>query len=198
MAAHLPRLIASPIDEVDYQETSFSVDAVARNVCNTWEEATTNPDFDVVVIGSGMFGAYCADKLFRDTKIEAHAPAGGRRFPVAEHFQNLPNIGLNVPDPMDPANDNGLPREIVWGMPWRGNTSFVGTPYCVGGKSVYWGGWCPRLTDGGFSRLATERRAIFEKQLSVGRRAARSVGNPTDFIQGSLYEAMLAKAKGAS
>ena len=23
----------------------------------------TNPAFDVVVIGSGMFGAYCADKL---------------------------------------------------------------------------------------------------------------------------------------
>ena len=116
--ARLPHLIASPVGEVDYQETSFSVDAVARNVCNTWEEATTNPDFDVVVIGSGMFGAYCADKLFRNTKLKRTLLLDAGVFLLAEHFQNLPNIGLNVPDPMDPASDNGLPREIVWRMPW--------------------------------------------------------------------------------
>ncbi|MBV8414455.1 MAG: hypothetical protein JO251_04510, partial [Verrucomicrobia bacterium] len=53
MATHLPRLTPSPTEEVDYQETSFSVDAVARNICNTWEEAMTDPVFDAVVIGSG-------------------------------------------------------------------------------------------------------------------------------------------------
>lgn len=37
-------------------------------------------------------------------------------------------------------------REQVWGLPWRGNVQFPGLAYCVGGKSVYWGGWCPRLT----------------------------------------------------
>jgi choline dehydrogenase-like flavoprotein len=152
MAAYLPRLMPSATDAVDYQETSFSVDAVARNACNTWEEAMTNLAFDVVVIGSGMFGGYCADKLFRDTNVKRLRTllleAGP--FLVAEH--DLPDIGLNVPEPIDPTNDNGLPREFVWEMPWRGNTSFVGTPYCVGGKSVYWAGWahgwCPRLTDG--------------------------------------------------
>ena len=95
---------------------------------------------------------------------------------------------------MDPASDNGLPREIVWGMPWRGNTSFVGTPYCVGGKSVYWGGWCPRLTDDdlsawppGVAQYLKDNYPRLEEQLGVSDR--------TDFIQGSLYEAMLAKAK---
>jgi choline dehydrogenase-like flavoprotein len=193
-AARLPRLIASPVDGVDYQETSFSVDVVARNVCNTWDEATTNPNFDAVVIGSGMFGAYCADKLFRDTKVKRTLLLEAGLFLVAEHFQNLPNIGLNVPDPMDPAGDNGLPREIVWRMPWRGNNSFVGTPYCVGGKSVYWGGWCPRLTDDDLSawpptvaRYLKDNYHRLEEQLGVSDR--------TDFIQGSLYETMLAKVK---
>jgi hypothetical protein len=192
--ARLPRLIASPVDRVDYQETSFSVDGVGRHVCNTWDEATTNPDFDAVVIGSGMFGAYCADKLFRNTKVKRTLLLEAGLFLVAEHFQNLPNIGLNVPDPMDPAGDQGLLREIVWRMPWRGNNSFVGTPYCVGGKSVYWGGWCPRLTDDDLSawpptvaRYLKDNYHRLEEQLGVSDR--------TDFIQGSLYEAMLAKAK---
>src|SRR6516164_6319807 len=146
MAAHLLRLAPSSLEKVDYQETSFSVDAVARNVCNTWEEAMTNPIFDAVVIGSGMFGAYCADKLFRNAKAKRTLLLEAGPFLVAEHVQDLPDIGLNVPDPIDPAKDNG-PRELVWGLPWRGNTSFVGTSYCVGGKSLYWGGWCPRLTN---------------------------------------------------
>jgi hypothetical protein len=64
----------------------------------------------------------------------------------------------------------------------------------VGGKSVYWGGWCPRLTN---DTLAAWPRAVaqylkdnyhlLEEQLGVSGR--------TDFIQGSLYAAMLAKAK---
>jgi hypothetical protein len=86
-------LTPSACGEVDYQETSFSVDAVARNVCNTWEEAMTNPAFDAVVIGSGMFGAYCADKLFRDAKAKRTLLLEAGGFLVAQHYQDLPNIG---------------------------------------------------------------------------------------------------------
>jgi choline dehydrogenase-like flavoprotein len=192
--ARLPALIASPFDQVKVQETSFGVDALARNVCNTWEEATTNPDFDVVVIGSGMFGAYCADKLFRNTKSKRILLLEAGGFLLAEHFQDYPNIGLNVPNPMDPGDDNGVPREVVWRMPWRGNTSFVGIPYCVGGKSIYWGGWCPRLTEDSLSgwppgvvQYLKSNYPRVEEQLGISSR--------TDFIQGSLYEAILAKAK---
>src|SRR6516165_4959750 len=194
MTARLRRLTPSPIHEVDYQETSFSIDALARNICNTWEEAMTNPVFDAVVIGSGMFGGYCAEKLFRDSKAERTLLLEAGALFLAEHYQNLPDIGLNVPDPMDPASDNGLPREVVWGMPWRGNTSFIGNPYCVGGKSVFWGGWCPRLTDGDLAAWPRDvaqylktNYGELEKQLGVSE--------STDFIQGPLYEAMLGKAK---
>jgi choline dehydrogenase-like flavoprotein len=192
--ARLPRLIPSPSEEVNYQETSLSIDALARNICNTWEEATANPAFDTVVIGSGMYGAYCAEKLFRLTKEKRTLILEAGAFLVPEHFQDLPNIGLNVPDPMNPADDKGSPREIVWRMPWRGNTNFVGTPYCVGGKSLYWGGWCPQLTDADLANwppavaqyLQTNYRAL-ETQLGVVE--------DTDFIQGALYHALLSRAK---
>jgi choline dehydrogenase-like flavoprotein len=194
MGSHLPRLIASPTEEVDYQETSFSVDAIARNFCNTWEEAMTNPAFDVVVIGCGMYGGYCADKLFRGSKTKRTLLLEAGAFLIAEHFQNLPNIGLNVPDPMDPADDKGSPREIVWRIPWRGNTSFVGTPYCVGGKSVYWGGWCPRLTDSNLTgwpptvaKYLKDHYAEVEMQLGVAESA--------EFIQGPLYQSLWARAE---
>lgn len=194
MAANLPRLIPSPTDKVPYQDTSLSIDAVARNVCNTWEEAMTNPAFDVVVIGSGMFGGYCANRLSRDTKSKRILLLEAGAFLVAQHVQDLPDIGLNVPWAMDPGDDNGQPRELVWGMPWRGNTSFVGTPYCVGGKSVYWGGWCPRLTDGDLAGwpplvagyLKDNYRSV-EDQLGVSEVA--------DFIQGQLYEVLRAKTE---
>jgi NAD(P)-binding Rossmann-like domain len=49
------------------QDTTFSVDVLGRYVCNTWDEAVSNGgvQFDAIVIGSGMFGAYCAEKVFR-------------------------------------------------------------------------------------------------------------------------------------
>jgi choline dehydrogenase-like flavoprotein len=193
MASHLPRLTPSPTEEVDYQETSFSVDAVARNICNTWEEAMTDPAFDAVIIGSGMYGGYCADKLFRESKTKRMLVLEAGAFLIAEHFQNLPNIGLNVPGPMDPTNDNGLPREIVWRMPWRGNTSFVGTPYCVGGKSVYWGGWCPRLTDAdltGWPPTVAQYLKIHYAEVEMQLGVAESA----DFIQGPLYQVLRARA----
>src|SRR5260370_20471101 len=196
MISHLPRLTPSPTEEVAYQETSFSVDAIARNFCNTWEEAMTNPAFDVVVIGSGMYGGYCANKLFRGSKAKRTLLLEAGAFLIAEHFQNMPDIGLNVPDPMDPADDKGFPRKIVWRMPWRGNTSFVGTQYCVGGKSVYWGGWCPRLTDRDLTawppaaaRYLKDNYPLLEKQLGVSE--------VTHFIQGQLYQVLRARAEAA-
>jgi hypothetical protein len=194
MIPSLPRLVFSPTDKVDYQETSLSIDAVARNVCNTWEEALTNPAFDAVVIGSGMFGGYCANRLFRDTKSKRTLLLEAGAFLVAQHFQDLPDIGLKVPVAIDPATDKGVPRELVWGMPWRGNTSFVGTPYCVGGKSVYWGGWCPKLTDGDLAawpvpvaRYLKENYPFLEQQLGVSE--------ATHFIQGPLYQVLRARTE---
>jgi len=194
MASHLPRLIPSLLEKVDCQETSFSVDAVARYICNTWEEATTNPYFDVVVIGAGMFGAYFANRLFRGSKTKRILLLEAGVFLLAEHFQHLPNIGLNVPDPMDPAGDTDQVREIVWRMPWRGNTSFVGIPRCVGGKSLYWGGWCPRMMD---DTLASWPPAVTQylKENYEKLEAQLGVLEKTEFIQGALCDALLARAR---
>src|SRR2546425_10554097 len=54
----------------DVQTTTFSHDVIGRYVCNTWDEITAAQasggyPFDVVVIGAGMFGGYCAEKLYR-------------------------------------------------------------------------------------------------------------------------------------
>src|SRR5215467_6912423 len=133
----------------DVQQTSLSLDVMGRFVCNTWDEAVNNggKPFDAVVIGAGMFGGYCAEKIFRigSPKRRRVLVLEAGPFLVSGHVQNIPHIGLNVPPPMTPSQDNGAPRELVWGMPWRSNVDFVGQAYCVGGKSLYWGGWCPRL-----------------------------------------------------
>src|SRR5260221_4736615 len=115
MASSLPRLIPSPTDEVNYQETSFGVDAVARNVCNTWEEAMTNPAFDAVVIGSGMFGGYFADKLFRDAKGKRTLLLEAGGVLVAGNYQDLTDNGFNVPKPMEPPSRNRRATRLCLG-----------------------------------------------------------------------------------
>src|SRR5580693_10462524 len=110
----------------DVQRTTLGLDALGRFVCNTWEEATANGSrsFDAVVIGAGMFGGYCANKIYRlgsDKKLRVLVlDAGG--FLIPTHLQNLPNIGLNVPGAVSPAStEAALARELVWGIPWRSN-----------------------------------------------------------------------------
>ena len=131
---------------VEVQRT-FSIDVVGRYVCNTLPEAVNNGGlpFDVVVLGAGMFGAYCAEKIYRRgaaTKRVLILEAGD--FLVSEHVQNLARIGLNVA--YEVSGDPGAPRERVWGLPWRSNQAMPGLAYCVGGRSLYWGGSAPRLT----------------------------------------------------
>jgi len=45
---------------VAVQDTTLALDVLGRFICNTWDEAVNNGgiQFDAVVIGSGMFGAY--------------------------------------------------------------------------------------------------------------------------------------------
>ncbi|WP_306751692.1 hypothetical protein [Paracoccus actinidiae] len=153
-----------PPGEPDVQRTTFSIDAMGRFICNTYDEAVRNPAFDVIVIGSGMYGAYCAAKLYSESGQPGRTPlrilvleAGP--FLVHEHGQNIPDLGLGNPfrpvmDTFSP--DAGKVRDLVWRMGWRGNTGFPGTAYCVGGKSIYWSGWCPRLRDPDLSQWPGE------------------------------------------
>src|SRR6267154_2090051 len=148
----LPRLNPDPQVLVDVQQTSFSHDVLGRWVCSTWSEVSNHggDPFDVVVIGAGMFGGYIADKLYRRGQnlglrvlvIEAGS------FLLPTHVQNMPRLGLGGPAEQvvaGNAQDPG-PQNLVWGHPWHSNQAFPGLAYCVGGRSLFWGGWSPRLT----------------------------------------------------
>ena len=182
----------------DIQQTTFSHDVLGRNLCNTWEEATANPNFDAIVIGSGMYGGYCAAKLYRAGEgrglrvlvLEAGA------FLVSEHVQNLTQIGLGTADPIFGNQDDGLPRKVVWGLPWRGNQAFPGLAYCVGGKSLFWGGWSPRLTDADLAQWPADVATYLQNIYGPVEEEIGAV--PTaDYINGPLCDALKAKIMGA-
>jgi choline dehydrogenase-like flavoprotein len=180
----------------DVQRTTMSLDVLGRFVCSTWDEAISNggAPFDAIVIGSGMFGGYCASRIARaagNRALRVLVLEAGP-FVVATHVQNLPRTGLDVPSPMMPWQDNGIARALVWGMPWRSNVEWVGQAYCVGGKSLYWGGWCPRLEP---DDLATWPPSVAQYLLDNYPRLERQLGvaETTDFIQGPLYELVRAR-----
>lgn len=190
-----------PLSPPDVQRTTLSLDLMGRYVCNTWDEAVNNggPPFDVVVIGSGMFGGYCADHLYRKSNLRVLVLDAGP-FLVSTHLQNLPAIGLFAPAPIDPASDTGQVRNLVWGMPWRGNAPFVGQAYCVGGKSLFWGGWCPTLLEDDLAKWATFSPSVAQYLRDHYPTLQRQVGIldslgqvSTDYIQGPLLDALQAK-----
>jgi choline dehydrogenase-like flavoprotein len=160
---------------------------VSRYTCNTWDEAVNSGRFDVVVIGSGMFGAYMAAKAYRDGAAQGLRVLVLEAGPllVTEHVQNLTRIGLNAAGPV--ANDPGVPRERVWGLPWRSNAPFTGLAYAVGGRSLYWGGWAPRLTPADLANWPQETAKYLEQtyrdvEVEIGAYPT------TDYIHGALQK----------
>lgn len=186
----LQKLVATGA-AVSVQETTFSVDALGRFVCSTWAEATASggPPVSAVVVGGGMYGAYCATKIFREHPGKRVLVLDAGHFLVAEHVQNLGRIGLNVPDPIPPVNDPGFARALVWGLPWRGNVDFPGLAYCSGGKSLYWGGWCPRLTSADLQGWPVAT-AQFLNDHYLDVESETGVVPATDFISGPLFDVL--------
>jgi choline dehydrogenase-like flavoprotein len=186
----------------DAQRTTLGIDALSRFVCNTWDEAIGNggEPFDAIVIGAGMFGGYCAEQIYRlgtERKLRVLLLDAGK-FLIPTHVQNLPvGIGLEVPSPITPtAPEAGAARDLVWGIPWRSNVDFVGQPYCIGGKSLYWGGWCPRLRDEDLAQwpeeaadYLAENYKHLSKYLGIIDESDSQDGNkkPQHFIRGALF-----------
>ncbi|HLM05570.1 MAG TPA: family 16 glycoside hydrolase [Blastococcus sp.] len=156
--ADLPRLVPTtdPADRVRVQQTAFSHDVLGRFVCNDWDEVSASLSdgafsFDVIVIGAGMFGGYCAEKLYRLGAASGLRilvlDAGAMLLPV--HIQNLPQrLGGSLGGPRyNRTREDGTGvQNVVWGIPWISNEPFPGLAYCLGGRSIFWGGWSPRLT----------------------------------------------------
>src|SRR5690349_2160639 len=198
-------------------DTDFTRDVLGRYVCNTFQEAlvTVDPNaragaglpprgdlrpFDFIIIGGGTFGAALAEHLwFRSTsRSERILVLDGGPFLLAEHVQNLPALGLNAGSP----RKDHLPQNEVWGLAW--NTSdpvgFPGLAYCVGGRSVFWGGWSPRLLDSELPKNIWPKAVLDDltpKNLPDGRKgyfrqSSDQIGvtETNDFIFGDLQRAM--------
>jgi hypothetical protein len=212
MSISLPRLLptSDPRDRVQVQDTEFIADVLGRYVCNTWEEAANNGGvaFGAVVIGAGMFGAYCAEKLYRHSNLRVLVLDAGSLL-ITEHVQNQSRIGLGAAGALKVEfnTDDPGPRERVWGSPWRSRTPFPGLAYCLGGRSLYWGGWAPRQTS---ADLAGWPKTIRDYLQDPASRDCRPVPQTpvdayceteqeigvvptTDYISGPLYEALKRK-----
>ena len=122
-------------------------------------------------------------------------------FLVSEHVQNLARIGLNVPGAASVPNNASDPgtRELVWGLPWRTQVPFAGLAYCVGGRSLYWGGWSPRLTTDDLLKWPNEVAGFLQSLTGKGdayEATERETGvfDKTDYISGPLNDDLKRKA----
>ena len=194
----LPRLLPG-VQQVQVQETAFTTDALGRFTCSTWEEATGNggPLFSVVIVGAGAYGAYLAAKVFRRRPNKRILLLDAGSLLASEHVQNLGRVGFDPPPPIPPASDPGVAQSIVWGLPWRGNVDFPGLAYCAGGKSIYWGGWSPRLTSQDLLRWPASVAAYLDANYSDVE-SESGVVPATDFIFGELHDALFPRAVAAT
>ena len=209
--------MASPTNS---ERTSFSLDVLGRYICNGLDEALHGADrnarrpdgspqndarpFDVIVLGGGTFGAAVANHLFNADKAHRHRTLvlEGGPFLLTEHLQDLPMIGLNVPGAtsiaaLRAAGQDGRPREEVWGLAWHSSTTFPGLAYCVGGRSLYWGGWSPQLIDTEMPTAATAttpwpQAVVDDLDNRYFAEAAEQIGvdETNDFIFGPLQNAL--------
>jgi choline dehydrogenase-like flavoprotein len=195
------------------QDTAFTFDLVGRYGLNTFEEARASQDssqhpdarpFDFIVIGAGSFGSVLATHLFNLDVAHEHRilvlEAGP--FVLPEHVQNLP------PDFGPPGKGNA---GTVWGQPWTSdspqsfNQDFPGLAYCVGGRSLFWGGWSPYFIEsevGDPPWPADVRRDLMAKVVTHGSgkesyldQAARQIGTDTtnEFVYGPLHDSLRAR-----
>ncbi len=179
------------------QYSDFSVDILGRYICNGLDEALASADpggrrcdgssqedarpFDVVIIGGGSFGPILAQHLFYADRSRSQRilVLEGGRLAIPEHIQNLP---LMIPD---------LP---VWGVPWlsdpMADLRFKGLAYCLGGRSVFFGGWSPPLLDTELAAWPREVRRDLQNGYYASAADLIGTSESNDFIDGPLHHAI--------
>ncbi|MCI0666721.1 MAG: DUF1080 domain-containing protein [Methylococcaceae bacterium] len=179
------------------QLTDFSIDILGRYLCNGLDEALHSMDknaqrpdgspqndarpFNAIIIGGGSFGGVLAQHLLYADKTNSYRilvlEAGRHALP--EHFQNLP-----------------LNREPVelYGVPWKADPElrFRGLAYTIGGRSLFFGGWSPRLLDEEMPAARWPGNVVADLKTTYFDEAARQIGADAsnDFIQGPLHTAL--------
>ncbi len=202
------------------QVTDFTRDVIGRYVCNGLDEAlrsadthTRRPDgspqndarpFDIIVIGGGTFGSAVAARIFHNDTIHRHriVVLEGGPFVLTEHVQDLSMIGLDVAGAtsiadLRKAGRDRVPRNEVWGLAWHSGTPFPGLAYCVGGRSLYWGGWSPQLLESEMPTSGTASnlwptKVVDDLSTRYFREAGEQIGvdQTNDFIYGPLQNAL--------
>ncbi|TMA57371.1 MAG: DUF1080 domain-containing protein [Deltaproteobacteria bacterium] len=185
------------------ERTSFTKDVQGRYLCNditeanAWKSSGGRP-FDVIVVGGGSFGAAIAEHIWFRQKQSG----GGLRtlvieaglFTVPEHVQNTGIQGFADPavafSLSESAPQPESPRNEVWGVPWKSPIAFKGLAYAVGGRSVYWGGWSPRLLDAEVTTWPTE--TVTDLNARYFGESSRQIGvdETNDFMFGELHNAL--------
>ncbi len=182
------------------QITDFTHDIIGRYVCNGLDEALASSrhadarPFDMIILGGGTFGSVLASHLFNRDVTHAHRILVLEAGPVVftEHVQNQPMLSTSE----------------VWGVPWNSdspqswNQRFQGLAFCVGGRSLFWGGWSPYFID---SELPSPPwppsvvHDLMQPVLKVGNltlsyldESARQIGTAAtnDFVSGPLHTAL--------
>jgi len=109
-------------------------------------------------------------------------------------------FGDPVPSLLDRNQLNSDKGVEVWGLPWHSKVGanaqdprdkrFPGLAYCVGGRSLFWGGWSPELIN---SELTDWHPKIVQELKSrYFQEAKQQLGTDTtnDFIFGDLHSAL--------
>jgi|WetSurSiteA1Bulk_404760.scaffolds.fasta_scaffold00153_10 choline dehydrogenase-like flavoprotein len=200
--------------------TDFTRDVLGRYVCNGLDEKQNSEDkadpqnprpdarrFDIIVLGGGTFGSAVASYLLEKDKTHSHRilllEAGP--FLLTEHVQNFPMLGLNTPDAVTleelmtkSASEQYNWQKEVWGLPWRSNLKFPGLAYCLGGRSLYFGGWSPELLPSEMPLDKWPASVVSDFVNPMGtspsyfHQASDQIGTSetNDFIFGPLHEAL--------
>jgi Domain of Unknown Function (DUF1080)/GMC oxidoreductase len=138
-------------------------------------------------------------------------------FAPGRRFNADPNTLLDMPSPDGaPTLGNPLPAtrpELLaagldqqhtpllenWGLAWNSNLRFGGLAYCLGGRSLYFGGWSPRYlatemetapTDPLKAKNAWPQTVVDDLGARFHPEAARQTGVSTanDYINGALHD----------
>ncbi|MFB9269621.1 family 16 glycoside hydrolase [Bradyrhizobium erythrophlei] len=180
------------------QLTDFTMDILGRYMCNGFDEAMHSTDknaqrldgspqsdarpFNAIIIGGGSFGGVLAQHLLYADETNSYRilvlEAGRNSLP--EHFQNLPLQS----QPME-----------MWGLPWDSDPKdkFPGLAYAVGGRSLFFGGWSPRLLDEEMDGKWPPN-VVAQLKAQYFDEAARQIGTDVtnDFMHGELHAALRA------
>jgi choline dehydrogenase-like flavoprotein len=116
------------------------------------------------------------------------------------------NLGNALPATRQELIGSGLDKQVIfenWGLAWNSNPAtpvrFGGLAYCLGGRSLYFGGWSPRYLDTEVQTAPSDpikssnpwpKTVVDDLQSRYFVEASRQTGVSTanDYINGALHD----------